>query len=244
MLITIFQCSILLLLAACLEFKKNTFVHCLWFVSWWQPFHWWMEWRGATAHFEKLNKWRDNLTQYNSQQNISKYGTNYSVGKFERHWPTAMKPLQMSRILINQLELRFIRGTQLENADADTEAKILNCDICISQSNCSNFRLWVPWNHVFQIQMQIRWALLWTSSSKVSSAPPSSNTTPSIFGCFWSPTRCPAQVEQHLVDCDVLIVGILNGILFIACFTNYFKSEVLMEKLTKSLDSLCSLGLV
>jgi hypothetical protein len=27
---------------------------------------------------------------------------------------------------------------------------------------------------------------------------------------------------------DVLIEGILNGILFITCFTNYFKSEVLL----------------
>lgn len=98
----------------------------------------------------------DNLTQYYAQQNISEYGTTYSVGKFERHWPPAMKPLPMPRILLNQLGSKFIiTGAKDGSLDFDQLMHGSNKEAC-SQS-------WLPgrsqiasmplccWSHCFQL---------------------------------------------------------------------------------------------
>ena len=53
----------------------------------------------------------------------------------------------------------------------------------------------------------------------------------------------PSGLGLFQANGDVLVEGVLNGILFVACFTNYFKSQALVEKLAKSFDSLCSLRL-
>jgi hypothetical protein len=135
-----------------------------------------------------------------------------------------------------------IRGTQLENADADAEAKFLICDICISQSNPSIFGLFECPKAMFsrskcrsdgfnfELQVQKLCKVFFELMSLIQFTIWSS----------WGMVSSGLSILQ--ANGNVLVKGILNGIHFVACFMNYFKSEALMEKeLPKSLDSLCLL---